>query len=108
MRRAAQSLIRCLGRVISLLYLTAISFLAFEFHHRLKIVRIQSQVTVEFSLTPAESNAPAPALNMTTTRPTQIMRRSLIVPASAAWIHRSLLHTRRAGTQRPRHDISRT
>src|SRR5713226_7147673 len=48
MRRAAQSLIRSLGRVIGLLHLTAISFLAFEFHHRLKIVGIQSQVTVEF------------------------------------------------------------
>src|ERR1700686_647343 len=47
MRRAAQSLIRCLGRVISLLHLTAITFLAFEFHQRLKIVRIEAQVTVE-------------------------------------------------------------
>src|ERR1700686_2978801 len=48
MRRAAQSLIRCLGRVISLLHLTAISFLAFEFHQRLKVVRIESQMPVEF------------------------------------------------------------
>src|SRR5437870_13208346 len=48
MRRAAQPLIRGLGRVISLLHLTAISFLAFEFHHRLKVVGVESQVTIEF------------------------------------------------------------
>src|SRR2546422_4491991 len=45
--RAAQPLIRSLGWVISLLHLTAVSFFAFEFHHRLKIVGIESQVAVE-------------------------------------------------------------
>src|SRR5215470_9943220 len=47
MFRTTQSLIRRLGRLISFLHLAAVTLFALEPHHRLKIVGVESQITVE-------------------------------------------------------------